>query len=70
MRYDREITFLLAEGLKGPAKRIAAAELVCLLIHRQPTTEALDELDATIAKDADAEALTAFRELRQAIGLQ
>jgi hypothetical protein len=70
MRYDREITYLLAEGIKGVACRAAAAELIHVLLTHKPTAEELDALEAKIAGEAGEDALVAYRELRRALGFE
>lgn len=70
MRYDREITFLLAEGLKSVERRAAAAELICILLHHSPSADELDALEAKVAGDAGSETAAAFRELRAVLGFR
>jgi hypothetical protein len=69
MRYDREITYLLGEGLKDADRRLAAAELVALLASdKKPTAAELDALEARLTAAYGAGACAACRELRAAIG--
>jgi hypothetical protein len=70
MRYDREITFLLCEGLKDADRRRAAAELVAILTDHRPAPEELDSIEARLATEAGVGVVAAYQELREAIGFK
>jgi hypothetical protein len=70
MRYDREITFLLREGLKDADRQRAAAELLAVLTDHRPAPKELDAIEARLAAEAGKGAVAAYQELREAIGFK